>query len=245
MKAVVTAGGRVDAPYANAAGTAIKALAPVRGATMLDRIIDALRTAGATRIAVVGGSEVRAACADRVELVVDETPSGAQNVLRALAAWPDDDGESLLYATSDMPYVSAAAVRDFLARAAPGAIAVALAEYADFARRFPGAPPYGITLAGERVVNGGLFSLPAGSCAAVAKMATRLFEARKRPWLMATLVSPLALLRLVAGRLGVSEIETIARGVANLPAAAVRGCAPELGYDADTLSEYRYACQNS
>ncbi|MEO6836114.1 MAG: nucleotidyltransferase family protein [Candidatus Tumulicola sp.] len=244
MKAVITAGGRVGEPYSSAAGTDVKALARVRGATMLDRSIDALRGAGAVRIAVVGGSAVRDACSKRVERVIDESPSGAQNVLRALRAWPDDDGEPLLYATSDMPYVTAGAIGDFVTRVPSGAIALALAEFADFAIRFPGAPPFGINLARERVVNGGIFSLPAGSCSRIARFATLLFEARKRPWRMATLVSPLAMLRLLLGRLSIAEIESVAGKAANVPAAAVRRCAPELGFDADTLAEYRYACQN-
>jgi len=243
VKAVVTTGGRVGAAYANDAGTEIKALAPVRGATMLDRVIDALREAGVTQLAVVGGPEVRAACSARVDRFIEESSSGAQNVLLALHAWPDDDGRPLLYATSDMPYVTAAAVRDFVARVPAGTIAIALAEYADFAARFPDAPPFGITLARERVVNGGIFLLPAGSCARVSRTATMLFAARKQPWRMATLVSPLAMFRLIVGRLSVAEMETVASKVAKIPAAAVRRCAPEIGYDADTVDEYRYACR--
>lgn len=245
MKAVVTAGGRVDASYASLAGTDIKALARVRGATMLDRIIDALRGAGVARIAVVGGASVREACVDRVERIVDESPSGTQNVLRALQAWPDDDGQPLLYATSDMPYVTAVAVADFVRRAPDGSIAMALSEHTDFVARFPDAPPYGIDLARERVVNGGVFSLPCGSCAKVAELATRFFQARKASWRMATLVSPLAMLRLAAGRLSIAHIEREAQRVVGLPAAAVRGCAPELAFDADTVAEYHYACENS
>jgi GTP:adenosylcobinamide-phosphate guanylyltransferase len=245
MKAVITAGGRVDADYARETGTEIKALARVRGVTMLDRIVDALRGAGVGRIAVVGGEEVRAACADRVEIVIGESASGTENVVRALSAWPDDDGEPLIYATSDLPYVTTVAVVDFVRRVPPAAVAVALAEFDDFTARFPGAPPFGIRLAGERVVNGGVFQVPAGSCAEIAKVATRFFQARKQPWRMATLVNPLAMLRLAIGRLSVPELEVAARRVLKIEAVAVRGCAPELGFDADALIEYRYACQNA
>ncbi len=243
MKAVITAGGRIGAPYSDEAGTEVKALAVVRGATMLDRIIESLRGAGVTRIAVVGGADVSDACADRVELIVDEMPSGAENVLRALRAWPEDD-EPLLYATSDLPYVTAGAIADFVRRVPPGAIAMALSDHAAFEQRFPGAPPCGIDLGGERVVNGGIFSLPGGSRASVADLATRLFDARKAPWRMATLVSPLTMLRLATGRLSIAHIEREAQRVAKLPAVAVRGCVPALAFDADTIAEYRYACEN-
>ena len=244
MKAVITAGGRLDTEYAEAAGTGIKALAPVRGVTMLDRIIDALRGCGVTRIAVVGGEEVRSACAHRVEATVDESASGSENVLRALSAWPDDDDQPLLYATSDLPYVTAEAIQDFVGRVPAATIAVAVAEHRDFEVRFPGAPPFGITLAREKVVNGGIFSIPAGKATALGSAASAFFEARKRPWRMARLLSPLSVLKFAAGRLSIGDLERVALKVFEVPANAVRNCAPELGYDADTVFEYRYACRN-
>jgi GTP:adenosylcobinamide-phosphate guanylyltransferase len=244
VKAVVTAGGRIGGEYARAAGTDVKALAMVRGKSMLDRVLDALRGTGATRIAVIGGSDVRSACERRVEKVIDEGATGEENVLRALTAW-DDDGEPLLYATSDLPYVTAEAVDDFVRRAPQGAIAMALSEHADFLQRFAGAPPAGIELAHERVVNGGVFSLPPGSRDCIAGLATRFFSARKAPWRMATLVGPLALLRLATGRLSIAAIEFEAQRIVKLRCVAVRKCAPELAYDADTLDDYVYACENA
>ena len=130
MKAVVTAGGRIEGAFAQAAGTSVKALAPVRGVTMLARMLDALRGAGVDEIAVVGGSEVRAACSSAIDRFVEESPSGSENLLRALRAWPSD--ERLLYATSDLPYVNAASVADFAGRVGQGTLAVALAEHAEF-----------------------------------------------------------------------------------------------------------------
>jgi GTP:adenosylcobinamide-phosphate guanylyltransferase len=242
VKAVVTTGGRVDAEYAAAAGTDIKALAPIRGRTMLDRVIDALRGAGVDRIAVVGGSAVRQACAASVDRFIDEGDSGIENVRRALAAWPED-GAPLLYATSDMPYVSDSAVRDFVSRVPERTIAISLTEHDAFVRRFPEAPPFGIRLAGERVVNGGCFLLPPGSTTAVVDYATKLFEARKAPWKMVGMVQPMALIKFAIGRLSVPDVERVAYRIVGFPSLGVRNCAPELAYDADTATEYRYACE--
>jgi GTP:adenosylcobinamide-phosphate guanylyltransferase len=241
MKAVITAGGRIEGAFAAAAGTGVKALAPIRGTTMLASIVDALRAAGATRIAVVGGDEVRAACAAHVDRVIPASPSGSVNLLSALRAWPED-GQPLLYATSDLPYVTAGAVADFLARAAPGALAVSLTSFAAFAARFPNAPPaFGITLAGERVVNGGIFSIPSGCSERIARVATRFFESRKRPWLMASLVSPLVLIKFCFGRLSIADLESLATATLDVRAIAIRDCAPELAFDVDADAEYEYA----
>jgi CTP:molybdopterin cytidylyltransferase MocA len=239
MKAVVTAGGRIEGDFARAAGTTVKALAPVRGQTMLARMIDGLRGAGIDEIAVVGGEEVRGACGASVDRFVEESPSGSENLLRALRAWPQD--ERLIYATSDLPYVTASAITDFVHRVGEGTLAVSLAEYRAFTERFPEAPPVGITLGGERVVNGGIFSIPHGATERLAALATRFFEARKRPWRMASLVGPGVLIRFLSGRLRVADLETMALHVLQVPAQALRGCAPELAFDVDTFAEYEYA----
>jgi GTP:adenosylcobinamide-phosphate guanylyltransferase len=243
VKAVVTAGGRIDGAFASAAGTRVKALAAVHGMTMLARVLDALRGCGADRIAVIGGDEVRAACGPAVEQLIEESPSGSKNLLRALRAWPED-GEPLLYATSDLPYINAAAVRDFIERVPEATLGVPLAEFSAYAARFPQAPPTGITLAGERVVNGGVFLLPPDSAPLLAGAATAIFESRKRPWRMASLIGPAALIRFALGRLSVANLEATAHRVLQLPACAVRACAPELAFDVDTAAEYAYATEN-
>jgi len=241
VKAVITAGGRIDGVFAQIAGTRVKALAPVRGRTMLQRMLEALRSCGVGRIGVVGGEEVRAACGGDVDRFVPESPSGSENLLRALRTWADD-GEPLLYATSDLPYVTPAAIAAFTTRVPAGTLAIALADFAAFEKRFPEAPPYGITLAGEKVVNGGVFVLPDGSSETLAAIAARFFDARKRPWQMAGLVSPIVLIRFLLHRLSVSDLEAVALRVLQMPARAVRHCAPELAYDVDTPVEYGYAC---
>jgi hypothetical protein len=210
---------------------------------MLDRMIAALRAAGIAEIAVVGGDEVRAACGSRVDRFVQESPSGSENLLRALRAWPDN--ERLLYATSDLPYVTDEAICDFKRRVGEGTLAVALSEFGEFSKRFPGAQSFGITLAGERVVNGGLFSIPQGATEQLASIATRFFEARKRPWRMASLVGPGVLVRFLSGRLRVADLEAMALHVLQVPAQALRGCAPELAFDVDTEADYRYACAHA
>jgi len=66
VNAVITAGARVDGEFAGRIGTDVKALARIGNRTMLQASIEAARGAGATRIAVVGGAEIRAACGERV-----------------------------------------------------------------------------------------------------------------------------------------------------------------------------------
>lgn len=206
---------------------------------MLSLAIEAARSAGASEIAIVGGEEVRAACGHDVERVIPERESGAENLALALEAWPGD----LLYLTSDLPYIHAEGVKDFAHRAG-GTLSIALAEGAAFARRFPGAGGFGITIGGERVVNGGVFFLPAAVVSRVTMLAARLFEARKSRWRMARLAGPDLLLRFAIGTLTIANLEQRATRILGIEARAVRGCAPELAYDCDDLAAYRYACEH-
>ncbi len=243
MKAVVTAGGLAGGTFAAAAGTPVKALAPVRGVPMLDAVLNALREAGVDRIALIAGPEIERRYAQRVEHVIGASPSGGTNVLRALKAWPEDD-TPLLYATSDLPFITGAAIGDFVTRTPQDALAMSIVEGERYATRFPGAPRFGITLAGEHIVNGGVFFLPPGGAARIETVATRLFDARKRPWRMASLIGVATLWRLITGTLRVGDLETKASSELGLRAVAVRHCAPELAFDVDTVADYRYACQH-
>lgn len=241
--AVVTAGGRVSGDFADALGTQVKALAPFRNATFLQLTIDALRGAGVERIAVVGGGEVRVACNGTVERFIDETGDGAENLRRALHAW--EPGQPLLYLTSDMPFIDASALTAFIERVPEGTLALPLAEWDEFVRRFPGCPPFGISLAGEKVVNGGAFVIPPNAHDRIERFATRLFDARKSVWRMAQLTGPTLLLQFVFKRLGIAQLEAHARRLLGIPASAVRNAPPELAYDVDLLQEYRYAIDHT
>ncbi|MGR4064791.1 MAG: NTP transferase domain-containing protein [Vulcanimicrobiaceae bacterium] len=239
----ITAGARVDGDYADLAGTSVKALAAVRGRTMLDRVLDAaLEIAPSECVAVVGGGQVRAACDARGVRTIDESASGGENVRRALTAWRRD--VPLLYLTSDMPYVTGAAIRGFLASVPPHTVAMPVCDRASFVQRFPGAPPFGVTLAGECVVNGGAFLIPPAARGRVVDLATAFFDARKSPARMAAIAGPAALVRLIFKRLSIAAVERRASHVLENAAIAVRGCAPELAYDADDAAEYRYACSH-
>lgn len=242
MQAVITAGGRVDGEFAAAIGTPVKALAVIRGRSMLDAAVDAARGAGASSVVVIGGDEIRAV-GTHADRIIAEAPTGAQNVLNALDAW--DDREPLVYLTSDMPYITADALKTFVDRVPPATIAMAVAEEAAFVRRFPNPPAHGVRLGGEYITNGGAFLLPAGSRGAVRALASRFFDSRKSLVRMALLLGPQLLLRFALRRLTIADLESHALRVTKIPAIAVRDCAPELAFDVDTFGEYEYALRQA
>lgn len=243
MNAVITAGARVNGEFARRIGTPVKALAYIGGRTLLAASIDAARQAGVTRLAVVGGNEVRDACAQSVDACIEESESGATNLQRALRAW--NAGAPLLYMTSDLPFIDAAALIEFVRAVPSDALALPLTACAEFERRFPGAPPFGIEIGGERVVNGGVFWIPAGAAGVVEDLAVRFFDARKSVARMAMLLGPALCLQFALRRLTIAALEKHARRRLGFPAVAIRDASPNLAYDIDTLDEYEYAAQRA
>lgn len=243
MHAVITAGGRVDGDFAHAIGTPVKALAKVGGVTMLSKAIAAARAAGAQRIAVVGGDEVREAVAESVDDFIPESfgggRDGADNVHRALTFFGD---APLLYLTSDMPYVDGRFVSEFLDRAAAEAVSMPLADARTYEMRFPGAADHVTAIAHERVANASVFFIPRGAAPVIDGVAQRLFAARKSASRMALLLGPALLLKFALKRLTIADVERRAAHLLGLSVRAVRDCAPELCFDVDTFEDYRYAC---
>jgi GTP:adenosylcobinamide-phosphate guanylyltransferase len=242
LRAVITAGGTVEGAFAQTIGTPVKALAPIAGRTLLDVALDACAAAAVSGVAVVGGEAVRAHLRGRDVRVIDAAESGETNVLRALCAWPN---ESFLYLTSDLPFAEGGAIRDLVARSGGAALTMGLCSAQAYAQRFPGAPPFGVTLRGERVVNACAFVVSPAAVAALGAFATRFFAARKSLVAMALLLGPAMCLRFALRRLGVAELEAYARRRLGIAVAAVRDCDPGLCYDVDSLAEYAYACARS
>jgi hypothetical protein len=97
-------------------------------------------------------------------------------------------------------------------------------------------------IGGERVANGSVFFISAAGRAPLRTIAGRFFEQRKSLIGMARLLGPALLVRFLARRLRIADVEGRAAAVLGVRAAAIRPSAPGLCYDIDTLDDYRYAC---
>jgi GTP:adenosylcobinamide-phosphate guanylyltransferase len=238
MRAVITAGGLVDGAFADAIGTSVKALAPFGSRTLLDVVLDACDGAGIDGIAVIAGEEAQEHLTARDVRLIDAAADGVTNVLRALDAWP---GERFVYLTSDMPFASAAGLRDLIDRSVGFAVTMALADIEAYEAQFPGAPEHSVAIGGERVANGNAFVVASEAVAPARALATKFFDARKSLLRMALLLGPAMCLRFATKRLTLRGLEAYGSRRLGVPVGAVRGCDPGLCFDVDALEEYEYA----
>jgi len=72
-------------------------------------------------------------------------------------------------------------------------------------------------------------------------MIERVFAARRSQIGMARLLGPLFVLRFLTRRLSLKQIEGKCLKMLGCAGIGIRGCAPELAFDIDYVSDYRYA----
>ena len=251
VPAVVTAGGRLTGPLADAAGTDLKALAPVGGVPMLARVVTALRgCAGVGRIVVVGPVErVEAlACAAGADTVLPEGATGPENVERGLRdaaaeARTFAHGQALLAAT-DAAFLTPGAVASLLEQA--GALGDAdivfpVIARADYERVFPGSPNVWTPLGGAEWTGGSLQMVRADALERNRALIERVFAARKSQWEMARLLGLGFALRFKMGKLTIADAEARASQLTGCRCRALVGADPRLAADIDDLADWQWA----
>lgn len=242
IPALVLAGGRIGGEYADAAGTPIKALAPVAGKPVIGAVLAALRQAsGIGPICVVGPAEVRVVL-DAGDLWEDDTGSAIGNLLagiRKLATPP-----RLLLCGSDLPMVTAAALQDFLARApANSEISLPLVRKQAYLDWFPGSENTFLRLKDGLFTAGSQFLIRPEPVLANRELIERFFNSRKSQAAMAMVIGLPTVAKFLAGRLSVREVEDKLTKLSGCRCKAVFDCRPELAFDIDSLPDLRYAEQ--
>lgn len=198
--ALVLAGSRGPRdPVAAHAGVVDKALARVGDRTMLARVIEALRAAGAARIVVVASSDaVHAAAAALGVEHIDAAAGPSESAARGLALL----GAPLLLATADHPLLRPEWITDFLARAPADADVVALlAERAVVERDAPVTRRTYLRFADGAWSGCNLFLLATPRAAAAVALWREVEADRKRPWRIVRRLGPALLGRYLLGRL--------------------------------------------
>lgn len=245
--AVVTAAGRISDEFAARARTHIKALVPVQGKPMLDYVMDAIWETGMVeRIAVVGPKEVldspSAASAQQRLLDVGSAPENIAEGLKAL-----NTDRLVLVSASDMPHLTAEAVRDFLTNAPQDAdVVYAFARDDTFTRAYPGCKHLTVPLKDGKFTGGGLQLVKPASFPKLLALANRVFAVRKSPLGMAGLLGPWSTFRFILTLLGlpVLSIANIERRAAALSRLNCRGYVstyPGVAFDVDKLEHLQYA----
>lgn len=204
FSALVLAGSRGGAdPVADYAGVPHKALIELGGRTLLERVVAALRQAGAARIAVAGSDpEVAAEAARLGAEMLPSQPGPSQSVAAGAAAL----GTPLLVTTSDHALLDGEWIARFLADAPPGADVAALVANREVVQAAaPGTQRTYLKLSDGQWSGCNLFWLASPRALKAVEFWRRIEAERKRPWKMAQILGPGVLLRYMVGRLTLAK----------------------------------------
>lgn len=220
FQALVLAGSRGGAdPVAAYGGATHKALILLGGETLLARVVGALRTAGATRVAVISSHpDVRAELARLGADALDEASGPSLSV----KAGADVLGTPLVVTTADHALLRPEWVTRFLADTPPDAdVTVLVASRPTVGAAAPGTQRTWLKLADGDWSGCNLFYLANDRALGIIDLWRRVEAERKRPWKMAQILGPAMLLRYITRRLSLRDAAARLGALAGVHAAIV------------------------
>lgn len=218
--ALVLAGSRGGAdPLATYAGVGDKALIELDGATLLERVVTAVRAAGFAPVAVAASGPAVAAAAEALGCTVLAAAAGpSASTQAAFAAL----GAPLLVTTADHALLAPAWITQLVADVPPGADVAALLARRDVVERdAPATRRTWLRFADGEWSGCNLFWLATPAAARAIALWQQVEADRKRPWRIVRRLGPSLLLRYLAGRLTLGDALAALGRKAGVRAAAV------------------------
>jgi molybdopterin-guanine dinucleotide biosynthesis protein A len=240
---VVLAGGPADAVARQQPGAPNKAFVEIRGVTLVERVLRALRASESVgHVVAVAPPAVRS---HRGLALADELrPDGVritESLRNGLAGFPPD--EDVLVVASDLPVLTPAAVEDFVARVRllDADLAYGCVEKQVHVARFPAVPHTWARLRDGTFCGGGIASMKPRVLPLLERFIERLGAARKHPLRLASLFGWDVLARYAVGRLSIADAETRATRILGAPARALVSPFPETGVNVDRVTDIALA----
>jgi len=248
---VIPAGGEIDGDYATEAATTIRALAPVGAGQrpVLQVVVDALRDSNKFGKIVVVGPDALQSNINGVDKWLPEPTGGAitggpGNILSGLNEL--DPTRTALVCTSDLPFLTADAVVDFVDRIDATVDISAGTVSADmYNARFQDAPPSEFV----RLADLGpstiacIFAVRPGAILGKMELVSSAFEARKSQWGMVRLLGPRLLWEFATKRMSAKSIANRLERLLGCRIGLVENAPSETAFDIDTIEDYRYSCK--
>ncbi len=204
FSALILAGerGGLD-PVAQAAGVSAKALAQVDGCTMLERVVAAVRAAGARRIAVATANEEVVAIARALECEIVSAAAGpSESAARGFASL----GAPMLLTTADHALLQAGWITDFLADRKPESdVSILLARRDLIEQAVPETRRTYLRFADGEWSGCNLFYFASAGAERAFGQWQMVERNRKKPWRIVRRLGPGLLLRYLFGRLDLND----------------------------------------
>ncbi|MDI3481563.1 MAG: hypothetical protein PWQ97_1218 [Tepidanaerobacteraceae bacterium] len=241
MNALILAGGQADGSLEEEMGVS-KALIKINGKEMILYVIEALKAVECVdRIAVVGDAQHLAFLKDKVDVIVEQKDSLAENIVSGAEVF--SEAEELLVLTCDIPMITPEAIKDFVekARATGADFNYPIVRKEDNDAKYPGVHRTYVRIRDGVFTGGNIVLIRSGIIKKAMDRAKYFLAYRKKPWMLARILGVSFVLKLLLGILSIKELETRVSDLFGIKARAVISTYPEIGTDVDKKSDLELA----
>ena len=243
MDAIILAGALNSGPLRDLSPAQYEAEIIIAGRPMLDYVICALESVPEIRRILVVGHEqmISEDVRTRVDLVAEPGDSAIDSLSNGLQALASE--EPVLIITSDVPLITREALEDFLERCRQrrGDLFYSFVPKEINEQKYPGVRRTYVKLAEGTYTGGNLALLSPVAVKGNIELLKKATILRKQPIKLCKMLGWRYLLKLIFGRLKISQIEERISAVLHFKAVGIISPFPEIGIDVDKPSDLRLA----
>ena len=243
MDAVILGGAVNSGSLKKSAAARYEAQIEITGRPMIDFVVAALdKLENIDRVVVGVADEVAAGLrGKKIWKVVPPRPAMVESLHRALSLV--GGGGHVLVLTSDIPLITAEALRDFLeqCRKREADIYYSLVPRRVIEERFSGVQRTYVRLKDGTFTGGNVVLLNPEAVLACSHYLRQAVQLRKHPVKLCRLLGIKFFLKFLGGRLTVAEVEVRVEELIKLKGAGVVSLYPEIGIDVDKPSDLQFA----
>lgn len=244
VDALVLAGGKLESDFAGHVDVPHKALIPIGGRTMIERVLDALQESPS--IGAIALVEPESGLPEEILSRASAVARGGATMIASLQAGLqafDELPDKVLAVACDLPFLTPQAVDDYVARCLEREADV---HYCFVDRRqsdlkYPNLRHTWVRLKEGTFCGGGAVMLTPSIITNAQAIMDRLTAARKRPWELALTLGLSLLVKLPLGLLTVREAEEKAAKLFGCRVAGVESAHAEISFNVDGPEELSYA----
>lgn len=217
-----------------------KALVEIRGKKIVEYVVDVVKKIeGVSKIFIVSNKDdLKEMPFFEKEYMIESDGTIIENILTAVKEIGYD--KNILICSSDIPMITLEAVNDFLSKTKNSDIQIyyPIVKESASKSKYPEMKRTYIRLKEGNFTGGNIFYLDPLIFKNNLKRVSALLEARKKPIKMAYLLGPAFLIRFIAGRVTIQEIEKKILRLIKIKGRAIVSDYPEISCDIDKPGDF-------
>ena len=233
MEAIVLAGGRESDVLAQHFGVKNKCLAPIKGRPMVDYTLEALAQNN-LEIILVGENAVYS---PQPKMLLADHGSMLANLEQALK---NTSGELVLVSAGDTPFLTAEAVKWFLANSPRAGLVYSVVEKEEVEAHFRGMRRTYAKVGGKYYTGGNLFLVNRKSFLESLEVIKKAIALRKKPLALAGMIGVSTLLKVVLGVATIPMLERKVSAILGVEARALVTPYAGVGVDVDEVDDLKW-----